>query len=79
MREQTKMRKDKFNVLYETTVWETEYQPNFVYLERGNMIFAYIANGEKHYFKTPMMFNKKGRTFKTMVSNPFDMKRVVSF
>ena len=70
------MKKHKFNVLFETTIWETDYQPNFVYLERGSMIFAYISKGEKHYFKEPMAFNKKGRTFRTMVSNPFDMNKV---
>ena len=63
----------------ETTVWTTDYQPNHTYLydKSGGKIWGYMSKGTFNpiYLKTPMNFNKKGRTFKE-VSSPFDHRKI---
>ena len=58
----------------ETTVWETEFQPNHTYLIDGDKIFAYIKVGKKKpiYFTAPLQMNLKGRKFIDLKKNPFD-------
>ena len=59
-------------VLKETTVWDCN-QANHTYLVDDNKLHAYIIDGtsEPVFFKSPLMFNRKGRTFKTLTTNPF--------
>ena len=70
-------------VLHETTKWDTKsigYKvPNHIYLVRGNQILAYIQEGRglgPIYFRQPMNFDRRGRTFVTLKGCPFDLSKV---
>ena len=54
--------------LQETTVWDSEYQPNHIYLMEGNVAHAYIRQGtsEPFYFKKPMTIDFRNRQTKTV-------------
>ena len=58
----------------ETTTWPS---PNHTYLLDGNTLIAYIKEGEvePYYFKSPIKgFDKRGRTFLTVKTDPFEIK-----
>lgn len=60
--------------LKETTDWGNAKAPNHTYLVDGNNLIAYIKQGEiePFYFKKPIKgFDKRGRKFDTLKSNPF--------
>ena len=55
----------KVEVLIETTKWDVEYkQPNHTYLVRDNKLLGTSINGVVKYYKKPLMFDRRGRTFK---------------
>ena len=61
----------------ETTVWkDTAVQPNHTYLMDGDKAIAYIkwGQGDAFYFKNPLRFSKRGRTFAALKTNPFNAK-----
>ena len=57
----------------EVTVWETVKQINHTYLLDGDKLHAYIKMGttEPIYFNKPMRFDKRGRKFVKLKTNPF--------
>lgn len=65
--------------LLETTVWDTPYQPNHIYLMDGNKAVAYIrsnwkndaGNSEPFYFKNPMQLDMRYRTFRRLSLSVF--------
>jgi len=59
--------------LREVTEWNSDVQPNHVYLLDGLNILAYIPNesNKAFYFKKPIPFDKRGRKFETVKPNPF--------
>jgi hypothetical protein len=65
--------------LLETTDWGNMSAPNHTYLLDGNNLVAYIKQGEKtpFFFKNPIKgFDKRGRKFVEVKSNPFKTKAV---
>lgn len=61
----------------EITKWNVEHaQPNHTYLLDGMNMLAYIKNEEStpFYFKNPIRFNKRGRSFTELKVNPFTLK-----
>lgn len=61
----------------ETTDWGDAKCTNHTYLLDGTNLVAYIKAGETKpfYFKNPIKgFDKRGRTFKELAKNPFDVK-----
>lgn len=65
----------EMKVLKETTKWDCK-QSNHTYLVDDNKMIAYIIDGttEPVFFKNPIMFNRKGRTFDTLKSNLFGVE-----
>lgn len=57
----------------EVTVWQTVKQINHTYLLDGDKLYGYIKMGttEPIYFTKPMRFDKRGRKFIKLKSNPF--------
>jgi hypothetical protein len=67
--------------LKETTDWGKATAPNHTYLLDGNSLVAYIKQGESKpfYFKNPIKgFDKRGRKFDTLKTNPFKTFEVKS-
>jgi len=65
----------------ETTDWGNAKAPNHTYLLEGSNLIAYIKQGESapFYFKNPIKgFDKRGRKFDTLKSNPFKTFEVKS-
>ena len=61
----------------EITDWGNTKTPNHTYLLDGTNLVAYIKHGETKpfYFKNPIKgFDKRGRKFKLLDDNPFDVK-----
>lgn len=59
----------------EITQWATN-TANHCYLLDGNRLVAYIKQGtdQPYYFTQPIMgFDRRGRKFKTVTPNPFDL------
>ena len=65
----------------ETTDWGNAKAPNHTYLLDGTKLVAYIKQGETKpfYFKNPIKgFDKRGRKFDELKSNPFKTFEVKS-
>lgn len=64
--------------LLETTKWDTEFQPNHIYLMDGYNAVAYIRSQHRgdgtsvpFYFKKPLPIDMRGRTFKKISLSVF--------
>jgi SWIM zinc finger len=64
----------------EITLWETlDYEPpNHTYLLDGDMMLAYIKQGETEpfYFKNPIRISRSGRKFELLKDNPFEVPQI---
>jgi len=61
----------------ETTDWADGTTANHTYLLDGTNLVAYIKRNDTKpfYFKNPIKgFDKRGRTFKELTANPFEVK-----
>lgn len=67
-----------YQILVETTKWNSVDVPNHVYLVAGNYAYAYIKKDtvEPIYFNKRMEFNKRGREFYRLRISPFDLTKV---
>jgi hypothetical protein len=62
------------NILREVTVWDSDIQPNHIYLVDGDYIIAYVPKNTSTpiYLETKMRLNKRGRKFEKLKSSVFD-------